>query len=321
MHSTFFLFPCNKVIKILLIFSFLIVIMQTGEVSAATATGASANGLLLYYPFDTGSTNSSVALDRSGRGNTGTQTNFLGLTTGKIGQAIQFDGATRYVTASNVASLQLTTLTASIWVKTSGAGTGYRAIFLKSEAWGMFFGGGCSDNVFNVYNFTTLTSACSSAGATNDGLWHNYTCTIQSGVTNGTKCYMDGSLILTTTYTVNVQTFGVTVGVNQGVQPITASMDEARIYNRILSTQEIQALANGKTGSTTNKANNLGLVGWWTFDPNKMTNATATDSAGANNGTLVNMTLANSSSTGKLSQALSFSGTKYISLPIVLLLI
>jgi hypothetical protein len=110
-------------------------------VSAATATGASANGLLLYYPFDTGSTNSSVTLDRSGRGNTGTQTNFLGLTTGKIGQAIQFDGATRYVTASNVASLQLTTLTASIWVKTSGAGRGLSGNISKISCLGDVFWG------------------------------------------------------------------------------------------------------------------------------------------------------------------------------------
>jgi hypothetical protein len=283
--------------------------------AATTVAVPPTNGLQLYYDFESGDTNSSVVLDKSGHGNTGTQTNFLGLTAGKIGQAIQFDGANRGVVASNVASLQLNTFTASVWVKTGGAGSGYRAIFDKPNSWGMFFGGACATNVFLIYDWGGGGSQCSSSGAVTDNLWHNYTCTFQSGVVNGTKCYMDGTLILTTSYTSLDQGTGVSVGVNSNQQFPVASIDEARIYNRILSAQEIQALANAKAVATTNKANNLGLVGWWTFDVNKMTNATATDSISGNGASLVNMTFANSSLAGKFGQALSFSGTKYVSLP------
>ncbi len=307
--------PLSKKIQILALACFVVlIVIHAKTTQAATISGASTDGLLLYYNFDSGSTNASVVLDKSGRGNTGTQANFLGLTTGKIGQAISFDGTVRSVTASNVDSLKLTTLTASVWVKTSGAGSGFRAIFLKSLAWGMFFGassGGspCADNVFNLYDFFGSTSNCSSAGATNDGLWHNYTCTIQSGVSNGTKCYMDGSIILTTTYTISNQTVGVTLGTNQSVQPVTAAVDEARIYNRILTIEQIRALAAAKPGSTvTNQDNTNGLAARWTFDMGYLTNTTAIDSAGGNNGTRTNTT----PTTGKIGQALRFAGADYV---------
>ena len=58
--------------------------------------------------------------------------------------------------------------------------------------------------------------------------------------------------------------------------------------------------------------NNLGLVGWWTFDGKNLTSTTATDSSGqGNTGTLVG---GPTPTIGKIGQALSFNGTsQYVS--------
>src|SRR4051812_46151651 len=83
-----------------------------------TKTDRLANGLLAYWTFDgpTVSANSAVT-DMSGNGNTGTLINIASSTfysSGKIGQAFNFDGVNDSMTFSNLAIG--TTHTVSLWV-------------------------------------------------------------------------------------------------------------------------------------------------------------------------------------------------------------
>src|SRR3989344_3676813 len=62
-------------------------------------TQAQTSGLVGYWTFDEGT--GATASDSSGNNNTGTLTNGPTWTTGKIGQALSFDGVDDYVNISN----------------------------------------------------------------------------------------------------------------------------------------------------------------------------------------------------------------------------
>jgi hypothetical protein len=74
----------------------------------------------------------------------------------------------------------------------------------------------------------------------NDNAWHHVVLTYTSGVTNGTKIYLDGTLRLTTTITAVDQTKAVHIGAWAGTAEFwTGRIDEVAIYNTVLSSTVI----------------------------------------------------------------------------------
>ncbi|TAN40439.1 MAG: hypothetical protein EPN22_17315, partial [Nitrospirae bacterium] len=96
----------------------------------------------------------------------------------------------------------------------------------------------------------------------------------------------------------------------------TGSIDDVRVYSRMLSASEVKKLYQLGAGAMVSKTpvkfgplasgsslTNNGLVGWWSFDKGYLTNTTATDrSASANHGTRVATT---TPAAGKLGQGLA----------------
>lgn len=196
------------------------------------------NGLVGLWSFDGADIQGSTAYDRSGSGNNGTIATTT-KTIGKLGQALSFDGSSSNVNLNNPASLQLSRGTVSAWIKTSNAGISYRGIVGKDRAYGMYLLG----NVFGVYDNGTALFRSTGVNLA-DNKWHHVSFSFDSGVTNGTLLYIDGVLSLTTTLTNSNQTGTARIGMGQGAasQIFSGSIDEARIYNRILSAAEIKQL-------------------------------------------------------------------------------
>ena len=97
------------------------------------------------------------------------------------------------------------------------------------------------DNLFVIYDWSSGEKSTGINLA--DGNWHFVGFTFQSGVTDGTKLYIDSQLKLTTTLTISNQNEGVAIGA--GVNPASAQfftglIDEVRIYNEALPQAEIQ---------------------------------------------------------------------------------
>src|SRR5262249_38983595 len=97
------------------------------------------------------------------------------------------------------------------------------------------------------------------------------------------------------------------------------SVDEVRVYNRILTPQEIKRLYNMGNGLQSDSSQNAkvtnGLVGLWTLHLAARAGTTAYDRSGqGNNGTLTNGPLR---TPGILGQGLDFtsSKTQYVSVP------
>ena len=286
---------------------------QAASVSPSNRTNPLANGLVGYWTFDGPDISGIIAYDRSGQGNNGEMRwSALVGAAGKFGQALSFDGA-RWIDAGNSANIQINNGTISGWIKTPGAGSGFRGVVAKQSAYGMFL----YENEFGMYDWGT-GSWRGSGYSPNDGRWHHLVCTFRSGVSSGTLCYADGVLKLTTTITVSNHTVTLQIGEANAAQLFNGLIDDVRVYNRVLSAPEIWELyISGQTKlqtsqalsvSSANRTNPLanGLIALWTFDGADVSGTVVYDRGGNGyNGTISGAV----KTTGKLGQALSFNGT------------
>ena len=307
-----FLFACAAVLLVVSVFS--TTTAHAADSFNTTLSMPSNNlGLVGWWTFDGPTIGGTSVTDVSGQGNNGTMVNGATPVPGVEGQALSFNGTSQYVSLGNAATLQLTNGTLSAWIKTStlcaNSSGNYCDVISKNNAFGFFT---YSNGHLVTYDWGTSTIRDTGVMVT-DGKWHYVTMTFQSGVANGTRLYVDGALVLTTTITIGNQSNEVEIGNDAGsTQYFPGVIDDARIYNRALSPYEITQLYNAGTATHQNATINppdlqQGLVGHWTFDGPTISGTTVKDVSGnGNNGTLVNgpTTIA-----GVLGQALSFNGT------------
>jgi len=201
--------------------------------------------LILYIPFSEGA--GTAAYDRSKYGNDGST--FGGSptwsTSGKLGNAISFDGTSDYVYIPYTASIDLTDkLTLEAWVKLTAFDTGYRTIVGKTVGSGGANSyelgyAATSHEWFFVIGSSTANTLVGETAATLDtwthlvGAWDGSIMTL----------YVNGAFNASTTRTViESDTHGITIGcdVNSETynQNLNGVIDEVRIYNRVLSSDE-----------------------------------------------------------------------------------
>jgi hypothetical protein len=288
-------------------------------------------GLVGHWSFD-GPDLLQNATDRSGQGNTGYLSGFTSTTTviGRIGQALQFDGSNDYVSIPDSAALSPTSeITVSAWIKTTNldeafvahydTGTGERAWDLLTDSSGLLRAVVSDDGTDTSSHRKDYRGEQIA-----DNVWHHAVFTFQ-GTGSVLNLYVDGILDASPTKVVDPaitsihdSTAAVSIGAqlnNGAVSSASAgTIDDVRIYDRVLSSQEIKRLyelgATTKiaTTITSNPTLETGLVGHWSFDgPDLLQNA-ADRSGQGNTGYLTNIT-ATTTAPGRLGQALSFNSS------------
>ncbi len=299
-------------------------------VNAATTVGVSnttivPQGLVGYWTFDGKNMTNATATDISGSGLNGTLKNMTtagSAIPGKMGQALKFNGTSNYINLGSSA-VDNSVYSISLWVYNYGSTTGQ--VFMR--------GNGTSYCFYNpsIYigngTISVAETGCSGGGTIGSKAltkgWHHIVIT-----RNGQNAifYVDGVVVATDNSnnggnpTQGVLIFGA-APTNPSGSTVTnyfdGALDDVRIYNRAITSSEVQTLyrAGGgvlttATPSTSNAVSlNSGLAGYWTFDGKNMTNATATDMSGnGNNGTLTNMSKLSNAVVGKIGQALKFVG-------------
>jgi len=206
------------------------------------SSGMSALGLVGYWRFDEGG--GAVANDSSGYGNDGTvyvyNQSMANWTTGKFGNALQFDGIDDYVSVPSSASLNLQKFTISAWVfthnsislaevvrKQSGASTNY---YLLTE-----------NNKFEVA-YTSSTNWNLTQGTTTPtaDIWYHvigvFDGSSQIIYVNGVQENISSANTMPDTNSGNV----VIGGTPLGNRPWNGTIDEVKIYNRALNATEVQ---------------------------------------------------------------------------------
>jgi hypothetical protein len=207
------------------------------------------SGLVAYFPF-TGN-----ADDESGQGNRTTVSGPV-LTSdrfGIAGRAYFFDGVNDYIEVADTPQITFSNssdFSISLWVKTpSSRANMFPILKYKSSANGY-------DIAINHYN--GLPGFCPGAGIAafivasgspacvaspiNDDLWHHLA-GIYSSDSNRVTLYLDG--IVQTKTGVRAADIAVAAGImigGSGAYSYTGSIDDVRIYNRIVTASDIDSL-------------------------------------------------------------------------------
>ena len=158
----------------------------------------------------------------------------VGFSTDNLG-IFTFDGSSDYLDFGNSSSVQVLNGTISAWVKSVSPGSNYRGIIAKQNVYGLFY----LNSILVAYDWGT-GSARSTGINIADGSWKNVAMSFQSGVSNGTKIYINGTSVLTTTITWvnNNQNLYGGAEVN-GSQYSNCSGAIFSLYNRALTDSEI----------------------------------------------------------------------------------
>ncbi len=215
---------------------------QSSSASATTPPPVT-TGPVAWWKFD--ETSGTTASDSSGNNYTGTLVNGPVWTTGKIGNALSFDGVNDYVSA-NIPSLS--SITISAWVRTPIPGSTLRIIdanwtvpLLRFDNSSVQFIG----NVFLTSNTTFLANQ-----------WYHL---VAVGDANGHKLYVNGSLdnSNSTAYTASN---GNPILIGGSLDLFNGLIDDVRVYNRALSQSEIQTLYNAGAADTAPPAAPTGVA-------------------------------------------------------------
>lgn len=269
-------------------------------------------GLVGYWTFDGPKMLTNVA-DSSSNANHGYLSGQISTTTaiGKFGQALLFDGSNDYVSTGNF-NVGSSNFTISLWLKKpSGTGDFY---FLNQQDGS---GNHWYLEIYNnkIYWHTTASGWVSGTNSVNIDAWNHI---VIVGNDANTLFYLNGALDKTGAKSSDISSANIPlfIGYNSNFGAyFNGSLDDVRIYNRVLSTTEIQQLYNlssiTKFSMTPRGIPSTGLesglAGHWTFDGPKMLTNVADSSGSGNNGSLIGQT-STTTVAGKLGQALQLDG-------------
>jgi hypothetical protein len=285
---------------------------NAGLAGASSANGSSTSfgvssqkfmtdGLLGYWKMDEASWNGTTGevKDASGKTNNGTAVNGALISTGKYGNGGSFDGINDGISVGTVSPATAVTFSSWLYINSTNPYNG--TIFAN---WGA---GG------NAYYIGTLPGTPSTIQVFFNNAWIYDVTNVSVNswvhlvVTNdGTTAatYIDGVLVKSQAATLITSTgvTGIGYDVGRTGYPFNGKIDEARIYNRALSRDEVLKLFEYAPSP----------VGYWKMDEN--TGTLANDSSGNGNaGTLTN---GPTWAAGKSGSAVNFNGSNsYIDVP------
>ena len=218
-------------------------------------------------------------------------------------RVLHFDGVNDYILMPNNAELQMANGTIEAWIKTD-LQSGYRGIVVKQFSYGILV----KDGYLMTYDWRIMQDSpsgpvCSDPNVTNcmyvaTDTWHHVAISLESGVTNGTKIYIDGILKKTFTYTVDATGVAHELVVGRGAtysnqQLYHGLLDEVRIWDVVRTQAEIQGAMNAPLAGT-----ETGLVAYYNFNNGTaagnnsgVTTLTDLTSGVATNGTLIDFSL------------------------------
>lgn len=220
-----------------------------------SAVGGINNGLVGEWTFDGKDMFNGQIMDVSGNSNNGSMINMSTGTSrvaGQIGQALQFDGSNDEARIPQSALYPSGNAERSIafWFNAGAFDTGIGRVLLtyaEVPAAGRDFSFCAEDRAvsltFNAHRIITPKNTL------NVGEWHHVVAVVPPGTTqtSGIKMYLDGNLATVTTEQGSAQTLNtvqsdIYIASETGAGFGNAKIDDLRIYNRAISSDEVKQL-------------------------------------------------------------------------------
>jgi PKD repeat protein len=221
----------------------------SGGSNTVTKTGlvtVHRSGLVAAYNFNEGS--GTRLNDVSGRGNHGTISGATWTTSGRYGRALFFDGTNDWVTVNDSSSLDLSSgMTLEAWVYPTRTPTSRTTVLLKEQpsnlAYALYAGSSSNRPMGYVYNSSSQGLSGNSALPLNT--W-THIATTYNGST--LRLYVNGSQVSSRSVSGSIirTSRSLRIGGNAiwSNEFFRGRIDEVRIYNRALSSSDIQADRN-----------------------------------------------------------------------------
>ncbi len=218
-----------------------------GNLGLATNVGVTVSNVIptgLVAALGMNEVSGTSTADASGNGHTGTLVNGPTWGVGQYGGGIVFDGTNDSVSVAGPSTINLgADFTVMTWFKRNALGGGQRHILAKcsSSAWTT----GCKELYFTASNrlaFGSFATGDVLSVTLSDTAWHHLAVTFTRS-TNTLRVYVDGTLRTTATSNLEADGAGhvVTIGNMRGTNPFSGTIDELRIYSKVLSAGEIVA--------------------------------------------------------------------------------
>jgi len=241
----------RKLLTKTILFAVLPLAVLAGMFALTNPITTQATGEVAIWHFDEGA--GITMLDSSGNNNVGTLINGPVWTSGKLGNALQFDGVNDYVDVGNGESLKLQDFTIEMWLKPTG-GINEEALFgnVGFLNYGIALYSGWLDysNFIFTNGYGTGYETWAAINLSNDsGQWVHLAITRVNKVAT---VYKNGTATSTHTFTNNTDwsssgNFYIGQAGSSSRYNFGGSIDEVRIYNRALSLNEISIQYNNQS--------------------------------------------------------------------------
>lgn len=242
------------------------------------------------------------ALDASGNENDGTLQDGAGYTTGNSGEAVILDGENDYVSIATSQLLDIDgEITVSAWIKWDGAGGVYQSIVGKngfsSGYWLMLRNDG---RIYFEMNYTGGCGAISPAGSAGSNNWHHivgvrYPNDVLQVYVNGQSAGSDNCAGIP----VGINSYTLAVGYNPswGPYPFSGAIDEVVIWNKALTSAEIEQIYNSEAAATSSSTSTATTSSMTTTTVNGTTTTTSTSSTTSISSTTTSVTTSSTTTT------------------------
>ncbi len=200
-------------------------------------------------------TEGTAAYDSSGYYNDGTFYSSPLWTTGQIDGALAFDGVDDYINCGNDTILNITgSISISAWVKFNSLPYN-QTILIKNHirpnyAFQTGSGANCDELEFYLADSSMLSCYTTSSANMVPGTWYHVAMTLTFGTGSSMKCYLNGGLLIGSwggTYAdlrPYISTDPVRIGGKPYGRTINGTIDDVRIYNRILTADQIKEICH-----------------------------------------------------------------------------
>lgn len=234
-----------------------------------------ADGLVLYYSMDNEAV-SGVVVDESGKGNDGIANGTAFEPAGRVRGAYSFNGAGDLISVANPYIIEPwinPQYSVSLWFLSESdanfSGNGH--LISDQRRYQIASGLSGSDKIIYTYageyGYSGGAPASSAPLCLSPDTWHHVTITVDEFASPSTKIYVDGMLVGSGGASANYGGFGLLIGAYYDGFASPGNfwnglLDEVRVYDRILSLDEIVELsqpAGGNSGGAQNSVISLGL--------------------------------------------------------------